>query len=312
MNKLSITDELITGLVDLGRRAGAAIMDIYCDQSSNSLEHYDIQKKADLSPLTAADLAAHRLIAETLPQLLPLPILSEEGQLPDYAERRTWETYWLVDPLDGTKEFIAGNGEFTVNIALIHRGRPCLGVVHAPVTDTTYLGILDSPMVQLSRWQTGARKIVAGAAPQPIRVASLVERLHKPSPASAFNVLLSHRHRSPATADIMARLERNWPHQVAAVNAGSSLKFCLIAEGLADFYPRLAPTSEWDTGAAQAVLEAAGGLVVKAPLLGEGFKLDEQPWEPLVYNTGASLLNPFFYALGDPQYDWSSLLQGSL
>lgn len=286
MADYSITPQLIEQLVDLSRRAGDAIISIY-----NNKDSYEIEQKIDESPLTAADFAAHRLINAELPALLPLPIISEEGGLPEFAERRLWESYWLVDPLDGTKEFIAGNGQFTVNIALVQHGRPVLGVVHVPATDITYLGVLEARDAA----SLGAFKYVCGRAAEPINVRSLIERYQQNQP---FTVLLSHRHNTPATLELMEVIKRKWPGDIEATNAGSSLKFCVIAEGVADFYPRLAPTSEWDTAAAQAVLEAAGGKVVCAtPSL-----------SPLVYNTRGGLLNPHFYALGDKDFHWETLL----
>lgn len=281
-----ISPELIAQLVDLSRRAGDAIMEIY-----NNKDSYDIELKSDESPLTAADLAAHRLISAALPGLLPLPIISEEGELPEFADRHLWDNYWLVDPLDGTKEFIAGNGQFTVNIALVQCGRPLLGVVHVPATDTTYLGVLDAR----DPASLGAFKYVQKRDAEPIRVRSLSERYQQGAP---FTVLLSHRHNTQATLDLMEMINRNWPGDLEATNAGSSLKFCVIAEGLADFYPRLAPTSEWDTAAAQAVLEAAGGQVVRAT----------PDLQQLMYNTNDDLLNPYFYALGDKNFSWKHLL----
>lgn len=283
-----VTAELIDQLVDLSRRAGAAIMAIY-----NNRDSYNIEHKTDESPLTAADLAAHQLISAELPKLLPVPIISEEGELPEFVDRQHWDTYWLVDPLDGTKEFIAGNGQFTVNIALIQANRTRLGVVHVPVTDVTYLGVLDAR----DSGSLGAFKYTQGKNREPIAVRSLPERF---SEARAFTVLLSHRHGTQETMDLMTVITRRWPGEIETTNAGSSLKFCVIAEGRADFYPRLAPTSEWDTAAAQAVLEAAGGRVVRAT-----------PDLPaLVYNLGDDLLNPHFYALGDKHFDWEGLLSG--
>lgn len=281
-----ISPELIAQLVDLSRRAGAAIMAIYSNKDAYQIEH-----KSDESPLTAADLAAHRVISAVLPELLPLPIISEEGELPEFADRHLWENYWLVDPLDGTKEFIAGNGEFTVNIALVQRGRPLLGVVHVPASDVTYLGVLDAR----EQSSIGAFKYIQGTNPQSIAVRNLTERSAQ---QQAFTVLLSHRHGTQATVDLMEAVTRNWPGSIETTNAGSSLKFCVIAEGRADFYPRLAPTSEWDTAAAQAVLEAAGGRVVRAtPEL-----------QSLVYNASDDILNPHFYALGDKHFAWDKLL----
>lgn len=284
-----ISPDLIEKLVDLSRRAGEAIMAIY-----NNKDSYEIEHKSDESPLTAADLAAHRLISAELPGLLPLPIISEEGELPEFADRHLWDNYWLVDPLDGTKEFIAGNGEFTVNIALIQRNRTLLGVVHVPATDTTYLGVLDAR----DKNSLGAFRYVRGANRQTVSVRAMVERLSLQQP---LTVLLSHRHGTQATVDLMEVVARNWPGPIETTNAGSSLKFCAIAEGRADFYPRLAPTSEWDTAAAQAVLEAAGGLVVRA--------VPDLP--PLVYNTSEDMLNPYFYALGDKNFPWWQLLFGT-
>lgn len=289
MTDHSISPELIEKLVDLSRRAGDAIMAIYNNKDSHEIEH-----KSDESPLTAADLAAHRLISTELPALLPLPIISEEGELPEFADRHLWENYWLVDPLDGTKEFIAGNGEFTVNIALIQRNRTLLGVVHVPATDTTYLGVLDARDTN----SLGAFKYVQGANRKTIHVRPLIERLALQQP---LTVLLSHRHGTQATVDLMETVASNWPGLIETTNAGSSLKFCAIAEGRADFYPRLAPTSEWDTAAAQAVLEAAGGQVVRAA--------PDLP--PLMYNTSEDLLNPYFYALGDKSFPWQNLLFGT-
>ena len=286
MTNHPISPELIEQLVDLSRRAGAAIMAIY-----NHRDSYNIEQKTDESPLTAADLAAHRLISAELPQLLPLPIISEEGEIPEFADRHLWENYWLVDPLDGTKEFIAGNGEFTVNIALIQRGRPLLGVVHVPATDITYLGVLDAREAT----SIGAFKYQQGVNPARIAVRPLLERF---SQKQSLTVLLSHRHGTQANVDLMETLARNWPGAIETTNAGSSLKFCVIAEGLADFYPRLAPTSEWDTAAAQAVLEAAGGQVVCAT----------SELQALCYNNSNDLLNPHFYALGDKHFCWERLL----
>jgi 3'(2'), 5'-bisphosphate nucleotidase len=286
MNEPVITPELIEQLVDLSRRAGAAIMAIY-----NNKDSYNIEHKTDESPLTAADLAAHRLINAALPELLPLPVISEEGDIPEFADRRLWDAYWLVDPLDGTKEFIAGNGQFTVNIALIQHGRVRLGIVHVPASDTTYLGVLDACEAS----SIGAFKYVQDGCSQRITVRPLSERFARKEP---FTVLLSHRHNTQATVDLMDTIARNWPGTIETTNAGSSLKFCVIAEGLADFYPRLAPTSEWDTAAAQAVLEAAGGQVVCAtPAL-----------TTLAYNATEDLLNPHFYALGDKDFYWATLL----
>lgn len=289
MAKRLVTPEFLESLVELARTAGAAIMAVY-----NRQDGFDVTHKSDQSPLTEADLAAHQLIAQGLPELLSLPILSEEDDLPAFCERQQWGSYWLVDPLDGTKEFIARNGEFTVNIALIHNSRPVLGVVHVPATDTTYLGLVDATNTAAA----GAWKYTSGQNPQPIQVRSLIERYQRKLP---LTLLLSHRHGTQANDDLLALLKTKWPGELETTNAGSSLKFCVIAEGLADFYPRLAPTSEWDTAAAQAVLEAAGGCVVEATGV----------LTPLAYNTTEDILNPYFYALGDKHFCWEELLSSN-
>ncbi|RYY77399.1 MAG: 3'(2'),5'-bisphosphate nucleotidase [Gammaproteobacteria bacterium] len=281
-----IDQTFATRLIAIARAAGEAILTVY-----NSPETSDIQSKSDDSPLTAADLAAHNLIAVELPKLLALPMISEESAVPALAERKEWPAYWLIDPLDGTREFIARNGQFTVNIALVINGEPRLGVVHVPVTDETYFGVESS--VARDK-QTRAEKYLAG---------KLVSNLHSRKLAPRFaaqdslDILMSLRHVGDEAKALVAKLQTRWPGSLQSLSAGSSLKFCWIAEGRADFYPRLAPTSEWDTAAAQAVLTAAGGLVVRASDL-----------NPLRYNTQETLLNPFFYALGDASFNWQSLL----
>jgi 3'(2'), 5'-bisphosphate nucleotidase len=289
MSNQVMSPEWLERLVVLGRTAGDAIMAIYRARASWQVSHKD-----DDSPLTAADLAAHRLIMRELPGLLDVPVLSEEGVLPSFVERRTWGDYWLVDPLDGTKEFVAGNGEFTVNIALIRAGQPLLGLVHIPVTGVTYLGVLAASGLA----GAGAWRYEAGQAPEPVKASSLMERYRQGLP---LRVLTSHRHGAATTRPLLDRLQQQWPGGIVECHAGSSLKFCRIAEGDADFYPRLAPTSEWDTAAAQAVLEAAGGAVVFLPESANLLK-------PLRYNTRDSVINPDFYALGDAHFDWSGLL----
>jgi len=253
----------------IARRAGREILDVYAQgESARTL-------KEDASPLTAADLRSHRLIVSALAALTPaVPVLSEEAARATYAERARWARHWLVDPLDGTREFLARNGEFTVNIALIAGHAPVLGVVHVPVSDTTYRGIPGE----------GAWRQVGAAAAQAVHVAARA--------ADPVRVVGSRSHRGDSLEGFLARLGA---HELKPV--GSSLKFCMIAEGAADVYPRLGPTSEWDTAAAHAVVVGAGGTVVE---------LDGQP---LRYNTRAELLNPFFVAYGDRQRDWLALLR---
>ncbi len=251
----------------IAQAAGEEIMAVY--RTAFTVDH-----KADRSPLTEADLRAHRLIAARLAELTPhWPLLSEEGADLPYAERRQWRTYWLVDPLDGTREFVKRNDEFTVNIALVHDHEPVLGVVHAPA---------------LGRMCYAARGVGAfqrrdGGEEQPLACREL--------PADELVVAGSRSHGKAALATFMARLG---PHQV--ISMGSSLKFCLVAEGRADLYPRLGPTSEWDTAAAQCVVETAGGHVTDLDM------------RPLRYNTRDSLLNPCFFAFGRTWRDWSALL----
>jgi 3'(2'), 5'-bisphosphate nucleotidase len=251
--------ELLDTVRGIARRAGHEILEVYGSD-------FAAEAKLDASPLTEADLRAHRLIVSALERLTPqLPVLSEESAEVPYEERRNWRRYWLVDPLDGTKEFVARNGEFTVNIALVEDGRPVLGVVHIPVSDTTYSGAPG----------TGAWRESGTRPPVPIRV--------RPRAAVPLRVLGSRSHESPKLA---AKLAKLGPHEF--LPAGSSIKLCLIADGSADLYPRLGGSSEWDIAAGQAVLEAAGGYVIS---LEDGL--------PLRYNK-PELGNPKFLACGDP------------
>jgi 3'(2'), 5'-bisphosphate nucleotidase len=251
---------LLEPVKDIARRAGRAILEVYGGD-------FEAKAKADQSPLTEADLAAHRLILAELSRITPeLPVLSEESASEISSEERlSWGRYWLVDPLDGTKEFVARNGEFTVNIALIDGNRPVLGVVHIPVSDTTYSGIPG-----MGAWREANERALT-----PISV----RRPARP----VLRVLGSRSHGSPKLAE---NLKAMGPHEL--ISAGSSIKLCLVADGSCDFYPRLGPTSEWDIGAGQAVLEAAGGQVVDL----EG--------KALGYNARPTLLNPDFLAYGDP------------
>ncbi|MDZ7747460.1 MAG: 3'(2'),5'-bisphosphate nucleotidase CysQ [Halofilum sp. (in: g-proteobacteria)] len=253
-------EALLPDVIELAHRAGSAILEVY-----NRAAGYDIEDKADNSPLTTADIASHEIIDAGLRSLRPdLPILSEESAEIAFSERASWHTYWLVDPLDGTREFIKRNGEFTVNIALVDDGVPVLGVVHAPVIDTDYYAARGS----------GAWKRVGDAPAEAIGVA----------PVAGERVRVAGS-RSHAGERLAAFLDRLGPHELRPM--GSSLKSCLVAEGAADLYPRLGPTSEWDTAAAQAVVEAAGGQVTDTAM------------RPLRYNQDESLLNPDFLVFGD-------------
>lgn len=259
-------DGYLPALCTLARRAGEAILEIYG-------QDFDVETKSDASPLTAADCASHRILAQGLAELTPeIPLLSEEGAQQDYAVRKSWSRYWLIDPLDGTKEFVKRNGEFTVNIALIDDHRPVLGVVYAPVLDALWYG-----------GRKGAFKVERGEE-RPIHT----RQVH-----GEIVAVVSRSHRGERVDTLLERLP-----QRETVSVGSSLKFCLVAEGRADLYPRFGPTSEWDTAAAQAVVEAAGGRVSKVDL------------SPLRYNTKDSLLNPDFMVVGDSGYDWAKCLRG--
>ncbi len=255
---------LLDEVARIAAEAGKRILEVY-------ERPFDVDHKADDSPLTDADRAAHETIVARLTALTPgIPVLSEESAKIDYRERAGWTRFWLVDPLDGTKEFVKRNGEFTVNIALIENGAPALGVVHVPVTGAAYLGL---------RGQ-GAWKEERGAR-RNIRV-----RDYRGGRAT---VVASRSHRGEAVDRFLARLEaREGGYDTASL--GSSLKLCMVAEGAADIYPRLGPTSEWDTAAAQCVVEAAGGQVVA---------LDGRS---LVYNK-PDILNPWFLVTGGG-YDW--------
>lgn len=264
---------LAAELHKIAKEAALAIMAIYEQPAL-----WQTQQKQDLSPVTTADLAAHQVIAQRLQELAPrLPLLSEEGAEIPWQTRQTWQRYWLVDPLDGTKEFLERNDEFTVNIALIEEGRAVFGVIYQPVTRCCYLG---GP-----GW--GAFKISSEGQQQRLQTRSLVW------PQMA--ILTSHRHGLEKLEQFKASLE-NQALQLKTIPLGSSLKFCYLAEGLADVYPRLGPTGEWDTAAAQAILEAAGGQILDWKL------------RPLTYNQKPELTNPDFLAIADPEAAWSDWL----
>jgi 3'(2'), 5'-bisphosphate nucleotidase len=251
----------------LAKQAGEQILQIYNTE-------FAVEEKDDKSPLTAADMASHTTIVAGLQRLTPgIPVLSEESASIPFAERSAWDSYWLIDPLDGTKEFIKRNGEFTVNIALIHAGVPVLGVVHVPVSGVTYAACEGQ----------GAVKEIPGRGAQAIHVRKLGD--------GPVAVVGSRSHQGDSLKAFLAKLG---DHEI--VSMGSSLKICLVAEGAADVYPRLGPTSEWDTAAAHCVVNQAGG------------HLTDLEMRPLRYNTKDSLLNPFFLVFGDDSRDWSRYL----
>lgn len=248
---------LAEALMPIVERAGTAIMQVYSGA-------FAVQHKDDNSPLTQADLESQRIIIEGLQRLTPgVPILAEESATAPWSVRRGWRELWLVDPLDGTREFVKRNGEFTINVALIVEHEPLLGVVAAPALGLTFWGAAGFGAYR----RTGAG----------------TERMRTARPHHPPRVVGSRSHASPETA---AYLQRLGPHVLTAV--GSSLKFCLLAEGKADLYPRFGPTSEWDTAAGQAVLEAAGGHVTRM----DGHRLR--------YNCRESLINGDFVAFTDP------------
>ncbi len=258
---MSISDlqSLLPNVVTLAQEAGAAIMKVY--QKADIETTY----KDDRSPLTEADLASHQIISIGLNQLTPdIPVLSEESRQVSLAMRQTWTRFWLVDPLDGTKEFIKRNGQFTVNIALVNQGVPELGVVFAPDLDTIYWAAQGM----------GAYKQIADQTPSLLQVRSY--------PEADLKVVASRSHAGPETEAFLAKL-KTVCESVTALSMGSSLKICLVAEGTAHLYPRFGPTMEWDTGAAQCVLEQAGGQLTDLNAI------------PLRYNKD-ELLNPFFIA----------------
>ncbi len=272
MNKLSGNlpplTELTAKISSIAKDAASQILEIY--ESDFAIEHKD-----DKSPLTAADLASHKIIYDNLTLLTPdIPALSEESADLPFETRQKWQHYWLVDPLDGTREFIKRNGEFTVNIALIEDHRPVLGVVHVPVTGMTYF----------ANKGNGAYKQINNEQPQQIKTRTT-------SPGH-FTVAGSRSHGSERQQAFFERLGN-----IELFAIGSSLKFCLVAEGIVDIYPRFGPTSEWDTAAAQCIVEEAGGIVTDESL------------NPLRYNTKESLLNPNFLVIGDRNFDWRPYLK---
>lgn len=259
-------------------RAGGAVMEVYAGEIA-------VEAKADDSPLTLADRRAHALIAERLAPL-GIPLLSEEGRAIPFAERRRWRRLWVVDPLDGTKEFVKRLGEFTVNIALVEEGRPVMGVVFVPVTGRLYYGRagvgafrVDDPQAigPLAAGRADSARLAAAAVRLPIDV----------SPHETFVIVGSRSHATPEL-EAFVEAKRRELGRVEFVSSGSSLKYLLVAEGRADLYPRLGPTMEWDTAAGQAIVEAAGATVTR--------------WEDggaMVYNK-ENLLNPWHVAARRP------------
>jgi len=260
--------ELLQPVISLTESASTEILKFYNSELA-------VSKKDDNTPVTEADIAAHDVIVEGLTQLTPdIPILSEEDISVGYEERRAWKTYWLVDPLDGTREFIKRNGEFTINIALIKDQKSIFGVIYVPVSGTCYY----------ASEGLGAFKIAKNSEAEKISV--------RKAPVSSFHVAGSRSHLDTSIDDFLDKLGN-----YELTKMGSSLKSCLVAEGQVDIYPRLGPTSEWDTAAAQCIVEEAGGFITTLDL------------EPLRYNTKESLLNPHFLVFGDKNINWSSYIK---
>ena len=256
--------------IDAALKAGVEILSIYNDPEAD----FEIERKADNSPLTIADRKAHKAIMSVLGDT-PFPILSEEGKSIDYSVRKEWDTMWIVDPLDGTKEFIKRNGEFTVNIALVRRGSPVVGVIYVPVKKVLYFAIVG----------TGAYKCLGITELSGDMTWQSLVRQSVPMPSETgrgrFVVVASRSHLTPETEDYLNELKKRYG-AIEMMSSGSSIKLCLVADGKADIYPRFAPTMEWDTAAGHAIVHAAGHEVYRAGTD-----------EPLRYNK-EDLLNPWF------------------
>jgi len=270
-------EKLLNEVIEIAIHAGKEIMEIY-------EKDFSVEYKEDMSPLTEADKRSNEIIAAGLKRLgRQYPILSEETKAADYSERKDWECFWLVDPIDGTKEFIKKNGEFTVNIALVEDGAPVMGVVYAPALETLYYGMKGF----------GAYR----------RTGETIEQMpvvkNKPSESKVIRVVASRSHLNKETENLIDAVAKQYPYcTIEKVSKGSSLKLCMVAEGSADIYPRAAPTMEWDTAAAHGVAEAAGKGV---------YKLESFPTDNIIFNSQVKaakleynkeeLLNPFFVVI---------------
>ena len=264
--------QLLESLALICQRAGEAIMQVY-----HGAEAEQYQRKADQSPVTQADLAAHHIISSALVELIDVPVLSEEKEAPPFEQRRHWRRYWLIDPLDGTRSFIARRGRFSVNIALIDDGAPSVGAVYLPASNSFFGGIpgYGAYKMEQDQWlEIGTRRLHSGGD-----IVSVAGGRNEPQLIKTFHGKL---------AEVFQHVE--------ALSIGSAVKFCYLAAGKGDVFPCWVPTYEWDTAAGQALLEAAGGAVLTADKL------------PLRYNQKPSLINPSFCAVGDPKYPWGELI----
>lgn len=259
--------ELLDPVIQIAYQAGKVIMEVY-DAG------FEVEEKLDNTPVTEADMAANKVIESQLKELTPhLPILTEEAKPTPYSERKKWPRYWLIDPLDGTREFIKRNGEFTVNIALIDGNESVMGVVYAPVIGVLYYAAKGQ----------GAFKQSAINEPKPISV--------REKCSGKTIVACGRSHPSKEMKSFIKHLGK---HEI--IRVGSALKSCLVAEGKADLYARLGPTSEWDTAAAQCVVEEAGGAITDTAM------------KRLRYNCKDELLNPHFFVAGDVSINWGDYL----
>lgn len=269
---ISELEAYLDTVIDIAHDAGELILEVYRDP-------FDVEIKGDGTPLTIADQRSHNLICSRLLELTPnIPILSEESDHIDFDERRRWKNYWLVDPLDGTKEFVKKSGEFTVNIALIHENQPVLGVVHTPVKEWTHWGI----------HSRGAWKQVKNG-PR--------EKIHAKTYNSGHATVVASKSHGQAKLEQFLNNLEHAESSYNVTNMGSALKICLVAEGIGDIYPRLGLTSEWDTASADIIIREAGGRIIQTN------------GNLVVYNK-QNLLNPYFLAIGAGDYDWLPLLDG--
>ena len=267
INKNKDIDALLAGVKQIAYEAGRVIMEVY-------ERGFSVEEKSDHTPVTEADLAAHSVIEKGLRTLTPdIPILSEECKPLPYSERAHWSRYWLVDPLDGTREFIRRNGEFSVNIALIEGQQPVIGTIYGPVVGYLYYAAKGMGAFKKSGIDEVRPIQVRETCPEKVVIAG------------------SRSHHGEEFKQFIAHLP-----DYDIIPMGSALKSCLVAEGKADVYARLGPTSEWDTAAAQIIVEEAGGLITDTRM------------QPLRYNTREELLNPHFFAFGDKSRNWSEFL----
>lgn len=268
---MDMNEELFKKLIAIIKQAGDAIMEIYARSD------FMVTKKEDNSPVTVADKISNNIIIEALKKLTPdIPILSEESTEIPYEERKEWQQFWLIDPLDGTKEFIKRNGEFTINIALIEDNKPILGVVYAPALGTLYYGAKGLGAYKLE--DSSKKRITT----QEYKNGDLL------------NIVASHSHHNENTEKFIKNIEQDHI-PINIITIGSSLKFCLVAEGSIHVYPRFGPTMEWDTGAGQAIIEATGGTVT------------DMENRPLRYNK-EKLLNPYFIVNGSQGFQWQKYI----